>query len=243
MKTRLTHALFATLATAALLSGCGTNAAPSLPVAPQAAAGMDAQATKTLLTSFKNIFLASFTKIDANSDGAIDEYEAGPNINLRDFSAADKNHNGKLTKNEFMNYATGGSVFGFLKQDKNAFMRATRNALASSFNHLDKNRDRLLSSSEMSDKSLAKERIYLAIDSLHIRVVLTELDDTAFEASDKTQDKYLGQAEFEDYCMDAFIKGINPNFSPTPNPAPQPEPQPAPADPSDPAAGGDDAWW
>jgi len=227
---RLTHNLMATMAAAVLLAGCGQGAlTPAMPSA--LSGGVQAEATKTLTKAFAHIHLAAFTKLDANSDKSIDEYEAGPSIDLKDFQKADKNRNGKLTKTEFMNYATGGSLFGFIRQDKNDFMKDTRNALAKAFSKLDSNRDRLLEKEEMNNKALKKLGIYLEIPGLHIKVTINEFDAELFGYNDRTGDKALSQAEFEDYCMDEFIYGINPNYStepaqPTP-PAEEPVAPPA----------------
>jgi Ca2+-binding EF-hand superfamily protein len=226
--------LIALVASAAVLTGCGMS--PSRPLFPQgvASAGAQALATKTLLDGFKHIHRAAFTKLDVNSDGRLDEYEAGSAMDLKDFGRADKNRDGKLTKTEFMNFATGGSVFGFLRQDRVSFMKATRDVLWRGFQRLDANKDRQLKAAELSDKALAKVGINLRIDGLRIRVALTDLDDAIFESSDKTGDGALTQAEFEDYCMHAFVKGINPSYQFGPAPAPNPAPPAEPAQPAEP---------
>ncbi|MFN3429813.1 MAG: hypothetical protein ACK46X_07655 [Candidatus Sericytochromatia bacterium] len=218
---RLTQTTMATLAAAVLLAGCGQGAiSPAIPTAQTGA--MQAEATKTLTKAFAHIHLAAFTKLDANSDKSIDEYEAGPSIDLKDFQKADKNRNGKLTKTEFMNYATGGSLFGFVRQDKNDFMKDTRDALAKAFGKLDSNRDRLLTKEEMTSKALKKLGIYLEIPGLHVKVTINEFDSELFAQNDRTGDKALSQAEFEDFCMDEFIYGINPNYSTEPAAPPAP---------------------
>ena len=223
--------LIATAALAALLAGCGKGAATAvMPGQPTLPAAVEANATRTLLTSFKHIHLAVFAKLDANTDNNVDEYEAGAAMDLKDFARADKNRNGKLTKSEFMNYATDGSVFGFMRQDKAKFMTQTRDVLWRAFQRLDGDKNRLLSQKELGEKALSKVGINLRIDGLHAKVAITEVDDAVFEASDKTADGSLSQAEFEDYCMTAFIKGLNPAYNPGGAPAPQP----------DPASGGDE---
>lgn len=232
---RLSQALMATLTTAVLLTGCGTVGAPTLPMAPQAGS-VDALATTTLLNSFKHIHMAAFTKMDVNKDNQIDEYEAGGGMDLKAFTAADKSKNHKLSKKEFMDFAMGGALFGFMKQDKNAYMKQARAALADAFTKLDRDKDRLLEKSEMSNKTLAKVGVRLTIDALHVRVVLNEFDADAFTSADKTGDGKLGQAEFEDYCTTGFITGINPSYDPNPAPAPAPQPDPA-VDPAPAPAG------
>lgn len=230
MKKPVSHILVTTLAAAFLLGGCGK--APMTSALPAAnSAGIEAEATKTLLKSFYQIHMAAFTKFDANGDKAIDEYEAGPGIDLKDFGRADRNHNGKLTKTEFMAYADGGGLFGFFHQDKNKFMAQTRDALYKAFQKLDSNRDRLLEVDELNTKALKKLGIYLEIPGLHLKVVIDEQDKDLFSANDRTGDKMLSQAEFEDYCMDEFVYRINPNYDP--NPAPSPDPAPSDAPPAD----------
>lgn len=217
--------LIATAAIAVLLAGCGKSAtAPALPGIPALPPAVEAQATRTLLTSFKHIHLALFTKLDANTDNQIDEYEAGASMDLKDFGRADKNGNGKLTKTEFMNFATGGALFGFMRQDKAGFMKQTRDVLWRAFQRLDGDKNRMLKPQELGEKALQKVGINLRIDGLHAKVAIAELDDAIFEASDKTADGSLTQAEFEDYCMTAFIKGLNPAYQPGGQPAPQPDP-------------------
>ena len=233
--------LIATAAIALLLTGCGKVAtAPTLAGAPAQSPAMEALATRTLLTSFKHIHLAVFTKLDANTDNQVDEYEAGSAMDLKDFGRADKNKNGKLTKSEFMAYATGGSVFGFMRQDKNGFMKQTRDVLWRAFQRLDSDKSRILTPKELGEKALQKVGIGLRIDGLHAKVAIAEVDDAIFEASDKTADGGLSQAEFEDYCMSAFIKGLNPAYNPGGTPAPQPDP--ASGGGEEPAGEAED-WW
>lgn len=213
--------LIASAAVAVLLVGCGKSAnAPALPGAPALPAAVEAQATRTLLTGFKDIHLAVFTKLDVNDDGQIDEYEAGVNMDLKDFGRADKNSNGKITKSEFMDFATGGSLFGFMRQDKTKFMKTTRDVLWRAFQRLDGDKNRMLKPQELGDKALQKVGINLRIDGLHTKVSIAELDDGIFESSDKTEDGALTQAEFEDYCMTAFIRSINPKYPIGGQPAP-----------------------
>lgn len=233
--------LIATAAIALLLTGCGKSAVAPTFAAPQALSpAMEALATRTLLTSFKHIHLAVFTKLDVNTDNSVDEYEAGSAMDLKDFGRADKNKNGKLTKSEFMAYATGGKVFGFMRQDKADFMKQTRDVLWRAFQRLDSDKNRLLSAKELGEKALQKVGIGLRIDGLHAKVAIAEIDDAIFESSDKTADGVLSQAEFEDYCMSAFIKGLNPSYQPGGQPAPQPDP--AAGGGEEPAGDAED-WW
>lgn len=232
--------LLTALACAAILTGCGKSpVAPVMTGAPALPPAVEAQATRTLLTGFKHIHMAVFTKIDANGDKSIDEYEAGKNINLSDFSKADKNRNGKLTQAEFMNYATAGDLFAFIRQNKVNFMKDTRDVLWRALQRLDTDKDRALSPKELSQKALSKVGINLRIDGLHTRVAVAELDEDVFEFADKTKDGLLGQAEFEDYCISSFIKSINPKYNPGGSPEPAPDPAPAPGG-EEPAAGDDE---
>ena len=221
------RALVVTAAAAMLLAGCGSKGfSAALPAAPQST--FNAAATRTLLDSYRHIHLALFAKMDANSDSNIDEYEAGPDLDLRDFAKADKNKNGKLTKKEFMDYATDGGVFGFMRQNKNDFMNQARTALMKSFARLDKDKNLLLEREEMSNDALKKLGVNLSIDGLRVRAVISEFDSDVFEASDKTKDGNLSQAEWEDYCMNAVLGQINPNYTPGGAPAPAPSEEPAP---------------
>ena len=237
--------IIAALAFAAILTGCGKSPVTgTLAGAPALPAAVEAQATRTLLTGFKHIHLAVFTKLDVNGDKSIDEYEAGKNIDLTDFGKADKNRNGKLTQAEFMTYATAGDLFAFIRQNKTNFMKDTRDVLWRAFQRLDVDKDRALSAKELSQKALSKVGINLRIDGLHTRVGITEVDEDIFEFSDKTKDGVLGQAEFEDYCITSFVKGINPKYNIGGNP--EPAPDPAPVDPGtggggeEPASGDDE---
>ncbi|MEB3197184.1 MAG: hypothetical protein VKP62_08270 [Candidatus Sericytochromatia bacterium] len=233
--------LFALAALVLTLAACGATPLKA-PLSPQSLAGtFEAEATKTLLAGFKHIHMAAYARIDANANGEIDEYEAGSSIDLKDFTRADRNRNGRLSKREFMDYATGGSVFGFLRQDRVAFMKQTRDVLWRAFQRLDGDRDRQLKPAELNEKALQKVGIHLRIDGLRLRVALNELDDATFEASDKTGGGTLSQAEFEDYCITSFVKAINPNYQMGPIPAPAPaEPVPADPVPGEEPAGGED---
>lgn len=222
------RALVVTAAAAMLLTGCGSKGfSAALPAAPQST--FNAAATRTLLDSYRHIHLAVFAKMDANSDANIDEYEAGPDLDLRDFGKADKNRNGRLSKKEFMDYATDGGAFGFMRQNKNSFMKQARSALMKSFARLDKDKNLLLEKEEMSNEALKKLGVNLTIDGLRVRAEVKEFDSDIFEASDKTKDGMLSQAEWEDYCMNAFLGQINPNYNPggAPPAPPAEDPQPA----------------
>lgn len=206
--------LFA-LAAAVALTGC-SHAVPVVVSPLAASAPLDAQATDTLMKGYTAIYTAIFTRLDASQDNRLDEYEASAAIDVADFGKADKNKDGKLTKAEFMSYATGGTgVFGFMHQSKDAFLKQSRDALLKAFTKLDKNKDRYLDNSELSDDALQKVDVYLRIDPLHVNVHIQELDDDLMEKADHTGDGKLTQAEWEDYCLSAFTKMVNPS-SPAP---------------------------
>lgn len=228
------------LALAALVAGCGRGL--NVPVAglTAAAAAQEALATRTLLTGYKHLFMAVYMKLDANSDKFLDEYEASQHIDLKDFQKADRNKNGRLTRKEFMDYAAGAKLFGFMKQDKSDFMKQARAAMAKAFATYDANKDRLLDPKEMSERTLTKHPVFLKIAALHVDVRVVEVDDAVFEAADKTKDGKLSAAEFEDFCVGSFVKGINPNYqmTPTPPPAPANEDPSAPDAPAPASEGG-----
>jgi hypothetical protein len=226
--------LLATAVASLLLVGCGKSG-PVAPTVLQPQATLDAQATATLLKGFRDIHYAVFTKLDANGDGRLDEYEASAAINLNDFQKADHNHDHKISKTEFMNFATDGGLFGFVHQSRTSFLNQARKALANAFGKLDKNRDRLLQQSELTEAALKKVDVNLSIDALHVNVHIQELDDASFDSADHTQDGALTQAEWEDYCVDHFIKLINPKYTPGGSgggggDTPPPADDPAPAD-------------
>ena len=211
MKKHLTHSLAATAVAAMLLSGCGTSGfSPAMPAAQSGS--LAAKSTKALEDGYKHIHMAVFSKLDTNKDLRIDEYEAAPDLALRDFQRADKNRDGKLTRKEFMDYAAGGSLFGFMRQDKTKFMRQAREALIKAFRKLDKNKDFLMDRDEMSNEALKKVGLNLTIDGLRVRAVITEFDYDLFERSDRTKDGYLGQAEFEDWAILNFVYQINSDY-------------------------------
>jgi Ca2+-binding EF-hand superfamily protein len=225
MATRLTTALTAAAAVA-MLAGCGAN--PALPSAQaRAAAAAEAQATKTLKDGFKHVYGAAFAKCDANADGNIDEYEAGPFIDLRDFARADENKNGKLTNKEFLAWANRGWIFGLFAQDADGFFKSQRKSLLKAFDRLDADKNRVLSQQELNDGALTGAKLTLTLSGLKTKVALTTATEEAFAAADKTEDGALSQGEFEDFALDGWISLINPKYTPAPEPnPPAPAPQP-----------------
>lgn len=225
MATRLTTTL-AAIAAATVLAGCGANSAmPNAQVRAQLAA--EAQATKTLKDGFKHVYAAAFGKCDANADGAIDEYEAGPFIDLRDFARADENKNGKLTNKEFMGWANRGWIFGLFAQNADGFFKSQRRSLLKSFGRLDADKNMLLSANELNDGALTGANLSLTLGGLKTKVQLTTATEEAFAAADKTGDGALSQGEFEDFVLNGWVSQINPKYTPAPEPNP-PAPAPAP---------------
>lgn len=262
MRKNALSTLIAVSAGLTLLSGCGMTPGTGVSTAT-GDVGFDAAATKTLKEGFKNVHLAIFTKFDNNGDKYIDEYEAGPYFNLtREFPNADKGKsgkgNGKISKTEFMKYATAGGLLSG-RDNPNAFMDRMRRFIATAFGRLDKKApgtglfgkgDGYLSQEELSDTALAKLGLGFAYDKVHVRVMISAFDPADVTAADKTGDGQLSQGEFEDLYMGAVAKAINPNYVPGPAPAPAPAPADPVAPPADPGTGGntpvvpaESMWW
>jgi hypothetical protein len=220
-------ALSAIPAIALLLVACGTTPATT-GLSTGSSTGFDALATQTLREGFTNIHMAIFTKIDANGDGYIDEYEAGPYFDLvHEFPAASHHHD-RISKAEFMAYATQG---GFLtpRDTPSRFVDRMRSFLATTFDRLDQKRTRLLTPDELSDKALVKLGLGFAYPRLHVSVSIDTLDPADIKAADHTGDGLLSQAEFEDLYINEVVKAINPNYHPDPSPAPSSKPSPKPS--------------
>ncbi len=251
--------LAATLA-ATMLAGCGVGG-NTVGMQSTQAVGFDAAASATLRKGFKEVHTAIFTKIDSNGDNFIDEYEAGPFFSLtREFPKADKGKNGKgngkISRTEFMKYATAG---GFLvgADNPNRFLDRMRNFLATAFNRLDQKEggffgagDRYLTEKELSSKALRTLGLGFAYEKLHIRVRIDEVPSEDFTAADVTGDGKLSQGEWEDLYMKLVVRAINPNAGGSPAPTPPADPVPAdPTAPADPGAGAPPAdstlweWW
>lgn len=257
--TKALSTLLAVSAALTLLAGCGMTPGTSAGMSSTEAVGFDALASKTLKEGFKQVHESIFALIDTNGDKSIDEYEAGPYFNLtKEFPKADKTKsgktgNGKISRAEFLKYATAG---GFLtgKDTPTAFLNRMRSFLATAFNRLDQKvpgsglfgkGDSYLTTDELSDTALAKLGLGFAYDKIHVRVTLSTFDPADVTAADKTGDGKLSQAEFEDLYMSSVVKAINPNYVPGGNqPAPAPvDPAPAPADPNAPAPAPAVEWW
>src|SRR5690349_7401319 len=94
-RSRLTLAAGAMLVT--LLAGCGTQGAIVPGMTAMTSQPLNAAEATTLAKAFPQIHKAVFAKLDHDGNKAIDEYEAGPNLSLKDFARADKNGNHKLS--------------------------------------------------------------------------------------------------------------------------------------------------
>lgn len=184
----------------------------------------NAEATITIKKSFKQIHQAIFAKIDVNSDKVIDEYEAGPNIKLADFTKIDKNHDGKISYAQFMSYATDDGFFGGT-DNADKFLKRIRNGLSSAFNSLDKDRSLLLEKKELSATAVKKLKLGFTHDNLNVTVSITSFSADEITAADKTGDGNLSQAEFEDLYINKVVSILTPAA-----PAPAPV-DPAPVDP------------
>ena len=54
------------------------------------------------LAEARKVAGALFDRIDANKDGLLDKRELGGRVTPQEFAAADRNHNGKLSKDEYL---------------------------------------------------------------------------------------------------------------------------------------------
>jgi hypothetical protein len=226
--TRAASALFAGTVIATTLVGCG--AAPTAIVgASVSAADAEALEATVLKKAFERIHQGVFHKLDADGNKAIDEYEAGPQLSLADFSKADKSKNHKLTYAEFKKYAVT-NLFLF-KDTPSSFLSRFRADLGKVFNRLDENRDGLLAKTEVSQADLRKLRLTFEYPRLNIKVPIQNVGD-AFAASDKTGDGKLGQAEWEDCYIELVVVALGGDGGATPPAPPEPQPEPAPVDPA-----------
>lgn len=222
--------------TLSLLAGCGTHGVMA-PVAAELAEstftdGIETEATSTLMQGFTKIHHAIFDKLDKDHNKFIDEYEAGPNLSMGDFKAADKNHNNKLTFAEFKKYAI--TTMFFLKDNPTAFTGRFRRELGDVFKRLDGNHDGVLIKNETSLRDLAKLQLTFEYPRLNIKVKINKIDEATFKAADKTGDGVLGPAEFEDLYIGMVLLALG--VTPAPAPGPNPPAPPAGDDPNAPPA-------
>ncbi|MEB3330759.1 MAG: hypothetical protein VKQ33_16155 [Candidatus Sericytochromatia bacterium] len=190
-----------------LVAGCGVPA-PASSLRPGGA--VEARTLAGLEDGFNLIYGAAFARADANGDLLVDEFEAGPFIDVRDFRRADGDRNGKLTEQEFRSWATRGWLFGLLGQDQKAFVRQQRRALLAAFGHLDADRSGLLSPAELADAAVGAAKIRLTLPGIKTSVQLEGISEAAFKEADRTGDAHLSQGEFEDLVITAWARLINP---------------------------------
>lgn len=188
------------------LTGCGT--AGTTLSQPRALQGFSAKSATGLLEGFNQVYRAAFLKADANRDQQVDEFEAGPFIDVRDFRRADSDRNGKLSEKEFLMWGTRGGLFGLFRQDAKSFARTYRNALLKAFRRLDTDRNQLLTPAELNDGALEGAQIALHLKGIRTSVRITTVDDLAFRSADKTNDGFLSQGEFEDFAIAAWVELI-----------------------------------
>jgi hypothetical protein len=218
---RSASALIAAAVIASALTGCGANGAMPTAANNLAAGNVEAKEATVLKKAFDRIHRAVFTKLDADSNKKIDEYEAGPQLSLKDFGKADKNKNHNLTYSEFKGYAVT-NLFLF-KDTPNSFLTRFRGDLGKVFSRLDSNRNGLLEKSEVSNADLKKLRLTFEYPRLNIKVAINKAGD-AFAAADRTGDGKLGQAEWEDCYIELVVLALGGDAS-----------APAPVDPAPPA--------
>jgi hypothetical protein len=196
---------------ASVLAGCGA-AAPGARV--RSANTVAARTVAGLEEGFNVIYGAAFSRADANGDLAVDEFEAGPFIDVRDFRQADDDGNGKLTDKEFRGWATRGWLFGFFGQDQKAFVRQQRRALLAAFAQLDADRNGLLAPSELTDSAVQAAKIRLTLKGIKTAVQVEAVSEADFKRADRTGDAHLSQGEFEDHVIEAWARLINPPRQP-----------------------------
>lgn len=224
--------LLAATLSASLLAGCGMGGA-TVGLQGSQVASFDTLASATLRKGFKEVHMAIFSRIDTNGDNFIDEYEAGPFFDLiREFPKADRGKNGrgngKISRTEFMRYATNG---GFLvgKDNPERFLTRMRSFLATAFNRLDQKEggffgrgDGYLTQQELSSQALRSLGLGFAYEKLHVRVRIDEVTPDDFMAADVTGDGRLSQGEWEDLYMKLVVRAINPNAGGAPMPPADP---------------------
>jgi hypothetical protein len=239
MKPNRSAALTGALVATTGLLGCGTT--PNAAVTATTSNGVSAQSSAVLRQGFEDVHKAIFGVIDSNTDGNIDEYEAGPFFNLRtEFPRADKSKAGIINYNEFMSYATKGGFLGSADTPERFLDRERRN-LDRAFKALDvapkkgwfEYGDGYLSSTEVSRKAVTKLGLAYSYPKLHLEVRVKGFRRADFLGADKTGDKRLSQGEFEDLYIKAVVDLIGklakkPGGSPAPLPS---DPGTAPADP------------
>ena len=211
----------------ATLAGCG---APGVTTATQAQmTDFDAASAKGLRTAYSRIHKAIFTTMDKDGNGWLDENEAVKHMSLRDFAKADKAKGwgsaNKLSRNEFVAYATKGFIFHDTPDD---FANRFRKDLGKLFDRLDENNDKLLAKGEISSRDVSRLRLRFDYPKLKVSVPIKKL---AAADGDKNGDGNISQAEFEDLYLETVIAALGGEGGAQP-PAPPADAPPAdvPAD-------------
>lgn len=195
----------------AALAGCGQ--VPSS-VRGTTTAKVSANSTQALKAGFTRVHQAIFAKLDANHDGHIDEYEAGPTIPLNIFTKLDRNRDGRISQEQFVQFATAGGFFTGNDTEDKFFVRM-RDYLGTAFTKLDQpvgamfsRGDGFLSREELSDKAVAKVGLGFRYPTLNVTTTLVTVTDDLYQAADKTGDGQLSQAEFEDLYIDMVVAAL-----------------------------------
>jgi hypothetical protein len=226
--TRTGAALVAGTMMVAILAGCGTSL--NTPAAVRSNADAQAMEATVLKKALERIHQAVYTRLDVDANKSIDEYEAGPNLTLKDFKNADKNNNHKLTYAEFKKYAV--TELFFFKDTPDSFLKRFRQDLGSVFRRLDSNKDGMLVKNEVSNADLTKLRLTFEYPRLNITVKVQKCSPEMFAAADRTADSRLGEAEFEDLYIEAVVGALGGAGGSEPTP-PAPSEEPAPPAPSE----------
>lgn len=194
------------------LTGCGQL--PGTSVRSAGSTQVAASSTQALKAGFTRVHQAIFAKLDANHDGSIDEYEAGPTIPLNIFTKLDRNNDGMITQAQFIQFATAGGFFTGSDTEDRFFVRM-RDYLGTAFTKFDQpasgmfsRGDGFLTREELSDKAVAKVGLGFRYPTLNITTSLVTVTDELYAASDKTSDGKLSQAEFEDLYMDMVVAAL-----------------------------------
>ncbi|MEB3300098.1 MAG: hypothetical protein VKO21_11510 [Candidatus Sericytochromatia bacterium] len=201
------------LVAATLLVACGgPSTTSSSAVRPStAAAQLEARSTAGLLAGFDRVHKAIFARQDADGDGKLTEYEAGPMFALDRFRGIDLDLDGSISYREFVFAATDRGFPswwpGQAKRDNaERFAGRFRDYLANRFVRFDTSRDGYLVDRELSNADLSRVRLGLEYAELGLNpAMITAISTAEFKAADKTGDNRLSPGEFEDLFMDLVV--------------------------------------
>lgn len=193
------------------LAGCGV---PTAGTTSASSTKVSASATAALKAGFGRIHKAIFGNLDANHDGHIDEYEAGPTIPLNLFTKLDRNADGKISEAQFVQFATAGGFFTGADTEDKFFVRM-RDYLGTAFTKLDlptggmfSRGDGFLTREELADARVAKVGMGFRYPTLNITTTLVTVTDELYAGADKTGDGKLSQGEFEDLYIDMVVAAL-----------------------------------